>query len=90
MRERLICPPQTITADLLMTSLSLRGKLVQYLPDETEDTDDVTVMIDLMRGRVNLSVLSRERWLIVRFDGWPEVTTTVVDQQGDFSILRLN
>ena len=60
-----------------MTSLSLRGKLIQYLPDETEDVDDVTVMIDLMRGRINLSVLSRERWLIVRFDGWPEVTTTI-------------
>jgi hypothetical protein len=28
-----------------------------------------------MRGRINLSVLSRERWLIVRFDGWPEVKT---------------
>ena len=64
---------QTITADLMMTSLALKGKLIQFLPDESEETDDVTIFIDVMRGRINLSVLSRERWLIVRFDGWPEV-----------------
>jgi hypothetical protein len=58
-----------------MTSLSLRCNLIQFLSDETEEIDEVTVCLDLMRGRINLSVLSRERWLIVRFDGWPEVNT---------------
>jgi hypothetical protein len=58
-----------------MTSLSLRCNLIQFLSDETEEIDEVTVCLDLMRGRINLSVLSRERWLIVRFDGWPEVKT---------------
>ena len=53
----------------MMTSLALKGKLIQFLPDESEETDDVTIFIDVMRGRINLSVLSRERWLIVRFDG---------------------
>ena len=64
---------QTITADLVMTSLSLKCKLIQIFSDESEDAHDVTIYLDQMRGRVNLSVLSRERWLIVRFDGWPEV-----------------
>jgi hypothetical protein len=63
----------------MMTSLSLRGKLIQLMPDDSEDPDDVTVFLDVMRGRVNLSVLSRERWLIVRFDGWPEVRAGLPD-----------
>lgn len=66
---------QTITADLMMTSLAVKGKLIQFLSDDSEETDDVTIFIDVMRGRINLSVLSRERWLIVRFDGWPEVSS---------------
>ena len=56
-----------------MTSLSLKGNLIQYFSDDSEESHDVTLALDQMRGRINLSVLSRERWLIVRFDGWPEV-----------------
>ena len=36
-------------------------------------TSDYLFSVDRMRGRLNLAVLSRERLVIAKFDGWPEV-----------------
>ena len=35
---------------------------------------DYLFYVDKMRARVNLAVLSRERLVIAKLDGWPEVS----------------
>ena len=39
----------------------------------TTETSDYLLHIERIRGRMNFAVLSRERLVIVKFDGWPEV-----------------
>ena len=36
--------------------------------------NDVCFVIDSLKGRLNLAVLTRERLVIAKLDGWPDVS----------------
>ena len=64
---------QTITADLEASFvISLRSR---RLVDGKSDVTDFTLEVERMRGRLNVAVLSRERLLIGKMDGWPDLKT---------------
>ena len=42
--------------------------------DESSAINDVCFVIDRLKGRLNLAVLTRERLVIAKLDGWPDVS----------------
>ena len=42
--------------------------------DDSSTINDVCFVIDSLKGRLNLAVLTRERLVIAKLDGWPDVS----------------
>ena len=66
---------QTVTGDL-DSRLVIFLRATRNVGANSHSTDYL-MYVDKMRGRVNLAVLSRERLVISKLDGWPEVTNKV-------------
>ena len=65
---------QTVTADVGLTSLSIFAHLFHQSYHEIRpDVNDVCFQIQSLKGRLNFAVLTRERLVVVKLDGWPEV-----------------
>ena len=58
-----------------MDSVSVFAHLAKEDSQEESYTmNDVCFVIDSLKGRLNLAVLTRERLVIAKLDGWPDVS----------------
>ena len=58
-----------------MDSVSIFAHLTKEdLQDDSSTINDVCFNIDSLKGRLNLAVLTRERLVIAKLDGWPDVS----------------
>ena len=63
-----------MTADISIESVSIFGHLMHDIGQKNSvNTYDVCFQLDNLKGRLNLAVLTRERLVIAKLDGWPEV-----------------
>ena len=63
-----------MTADINLSSVSIFAHLYQDSDNRsTASSYDVCLQIESLKGRINLAVLTRERLVIAKLDGWPEV-----------------
>ena len=63
-----------MTADVSMKSVSIFAHLVHQTSQENcPSIYDVCFQIESLKGRLNMAVLTRERLVISKLDGWPEV-----------------
>ena len=68
---------QTITADVDLKKGTIFSHV--HFKEPKQSRQDVTFHIDKIKGRLNLAVMTRERMVIVKLDGWPEVKVRVVN-----------
>ena len=65
---------KTVTADINVQSVSIFAHLFQESGNRTNPSSyDVCFQLESLKGRINLAVLTRERLVIAKLDGWPEV-----------------
>ena len=58
-----------------MESVSIFAHLAKDDSQDASSTmNDVCFVIDILKGRLNLAVLTRERLVIAKLDGWPDVS----------------
>jgi hypothetical protein len=60
---------QTVTLDVEMKELAFNANVVE----DNGPTHNTIVTLKHLRGRCNVAVLTRERILVAKLDGWPEV-----------------
>ncbi|XP_059087101.1 uncharacterized protein LOC131883608 isoform X2 [Tigriopus californicus] len=84
----------TVTADLVAAfSLHMRiqipssevGKREKNTPTEQWDW---LLLVQELRGRISLAILSRERLIIAKLDGWPEVTSRMAVPNSKLDLTR--
>ena len=64
-----------MTADINVQSVSIFAHLFQESGNRSNPSSyDVCLQLESLKGRINLAVLTRERLVIAKFDGWPEVS----------------
>lgn len=68
----------TVTTDVDVSEVTLAAQLYHRLERDRFDCHNVNFLIDSLKGRLNVAVLSRERLSIAKLDGWPEVKAQVV------------
>lgn len=67
-----------MTADIHVDSVSIFAHLLQDSEKGSSPSSyDVSLQIESLKGRINLAVLTRERLVIAKLDGWPEVGYTL-------------
>ena len=65
---------QTVTADINIESVSIFAHLMhEMVQKHSVAMYDVCFQLEHLKGRLNLAVLTRERLVIAKLDGWPEV-----------------
>ena len=58
-----------------MESVSIFAHLVQEGGQKSSSSPyDVCFQLESLKGRLNLAVLTRERLVIAKLDGWPDVS----------------
>ena len=63
-----------MTADINVDSVSIFAHLIQDIENRSSPSSyDVSLQLESLKGRINLAVLTRERLVIAKLDGWPEV-----------------
>ena len=67
---------QTVTADIALKSVSLFAHLIHQSNQQKQpNLYDVCLQLESLKGRLNLAVITRERLVIAKLDGWPEVSS---------------
>ena len=65
---------KTVTADINVQSVLIFAHLFQESGNRSNPSSyDVCFQLESLKGRINLAVLTRERLVIAKLDGWPEV-----------------
>ena len=67
---------QTVTSDLEASfRLSLTARDASSSSSSSSTSERAVLRVKRLRGRLNLAALSRERIVVAKMDGWPEVRT---------------